>query len=134
VNANEAVNVEAEQNIKSSVEGNDKKECNEGTKILKSGTWDSLDMDILELIASYLHTVDYIHFRAVCKTHRLVASTVRKRTMLEMSRTTSLSPWLVLHQNNKDCVYRFINPMHNNEAYLINLSESLLDATILCSK
>ncbi|KAI3944283.1 hypothetical protein MKW98_016513, partial [Papaver atlanticum] len=46
---------------------------------------------------------------------------------------TNLSPWLVFSKKN-EAVYSFINPMHNNENYLMSISEMLKGSTIRSSK
>ncbi|OVA01299.1 Protein of unknown function DUF295 [Macleaya cordata] len=131
----EGIVIEAEEN-KTSINDDEKEEeaqKNNGGE-LEVGIWDILNDNILELIASFLHPVDYMHFRAVSKEIRSVIPTVNWRTTsIEITQTTSLSPWLVSFKPN-DAIYNFVDPMYDNEKYSMNLSEFLLDATICASK
>ncbi|OVA08170.1 Protein of unknown function DUF295 [Macleaya cordata] len=114
-------------------EKEDQEQKHNGGELEKASTW-GLNGDILELIANYLHPVDYIHFRAVCKANRLIIPAVNWRTSYTENRqTTTFSPLLVFSINN-DTIHNFIDPMHNNEKYLMNLSNLLVGATIRFSK
>ncbi|OVA08173.1 Protein of unknown function DUF295 [Macleaya cordata] len=107
---------------------------NNGGELEEAGTWGSLNVDILELIARYLHPVDYLHFRAVCKENRSAIPAVSWRTSsAEITQTTYLSPWLVFYKKN-DGIYNFLDPMHNKEKYIMDLQDLLLDAKIRFSK
>ncbi|OVA01301.1 Protein of unknown function DUF295 [Macleaya cordata] len=101
---------------------------------LEESAWGILNEAILVWISSFLHPVDRIHFRSVCQAHRSAVPAVNWRTTsTDIIQTTSLSPWLVFSKKN-DPIYNFIDPMHNNEKYHMNLSEFLLDAKIRFSK
>ncbi|XP_026407103.1 F-box/kelch-repeat protein At1g57790-like [Papaver somniferum] len=41
-----------------------------------------------------------------------------------------LFPWLVFSRDNNSSIYSFVNPMHNNENYLMKFSELPVGATI----
>ncbi|OVA01300.1 Protein of unknown function DUF295 [Macleaya cordata] len=102
-------------------------------EIEKTGSWDILSDAILE-IASHLHPVDHIHFRAVSRENRSTIPAMNWRTAsTNIIQTTSLSPWLVFSEKD-DHIYHFIDPMHNNEKYHMNLSEFLFDSKIRFSK
>ncbi|KAI3850108.1 hypothetical protein MKW98_001052 [Papaver atlanticum] len=96
--------------------GNDKNEDQRETyyrgELQEAIPWDILNEDLVGLIANYLHRLDCIHFRLVSKANRAVMPMVKLTT---------------------SCVYNFVNPMHNNENYLMNLSD-LLGATIRFQK
>ncbi|XP_026450980.1 F-box protein At3g56470-like [Papaver somniferum] len=94
-----------------------------------------LDDDMVWSISNYLNPVDNIHFRAVCKTFRSIIPLLNPRGSFPAKclRATNLSPWLVLSKNN-EAVYSFINPMHNNENYLMSIPELLKGSTIRSSK
>ncbi|KAI3958723.1 hypothetical protein MKX01_023399 [Papaver californicum] len=44
--------------------------------------------------------------------------------------TRYLYPWLVFSIDNRSGIYSFVNPMHNNENYLVKFSKILVGATI----
>ncbi|KAI3878628.1 hypothetical protein MKW98_027933 [Papaver atlanticum] len=88
--------------------------------------------DIVRLISDYLHPVDYIHLRAVCKNYRSLII-LRRSYSTRTLKTTDTSPWLFF-PNYDQAVYNFINPMHNNESYLMNIPESFQGSRIRFSK
>ncbi|KAI3974597.1 hypothetical protein MKX01_029587, partial [Papaver californicum] len=90
-------------------------------------TWASLSLDILEMISGYLHALDYLHFRVVCKANRLA-------TIAKMVQSTSVAPpWMIIHMK-KDAIYSFVEPIYNDK-FLMDLSEVLLlGSTIRFSK
>ncbi|KAI3859512.1 hypothetical protein MKW98_027109 [Papaver atlanticum] len=88
--------------------------------------------DMVRLISDQLHTVDYIHLRAVSKKYRSMWS-LRRSSSNKIVRTTDLSPWLVFVNYDQD-VYNFVTPMHNNENYLMNIPEVLKGFTVRFSK
>ncbi|XP_026432841.1 uncharacterized protein LOC113330201 isoform X2 [Papaver somniferum] len=89
------------------------------------------DDHMVWLISNYLYTLDYIHFRAVSKNFWRMLN-LRRSSSTRTVQTTDLSPWLVFPKHQ--AVYNFINPMHNNENYLMNIPESLKGARIQFSK
>ncbi|XP_026436237.1 uncharacterized protein LOC113334113 [Papaver somniferum] len=97
--------------------------------------WDILIEDMVVLIASYLHPLDYVHFRSVCKANRQIMpvgmSTFTSSQVLDAAH---LSPLLLFSRDNSSTVYSLANPMHDNESYLMNFSELLLDAAIRFQK
>ncbi|OVA08899.1 Sec1-like protein [Macleaya cordata] len=126
-----------EEDNKTSI-NNDEKENqgqqHNGGELEEARPWGFLNEDIVELIASYLHPVDYIYFRAVCKAYRSIIPAVNWRpSFTGIIKTTYLSPWLVFSTNN-DTIYNFVYPMHNYQKCLMNLSELLVGATIRFSK
>ncbi|KAI3959486.1 hypothetical protein MKW98_019076 [Papaver atlanticum] len=95
--------------------------------------WNVLNADMVGLIAkNYLHRLDYIHFRLASKANRDVMPMV-KLTSSCTTRCTDLSPWLVFSRDKCHDVYNFVNPMHNNENYLMHLPD-LVGATIRFQK
>ncbi|OVA04445.1 Protein of unknown function DUF295 [Macleaya cordata] len=130
--------IEVEENKTSINKDEEEEEADQGQKhkggvLEKAITW-GVHGDILELIANYLHPVDYIHFRAVCKEYRSMIPAVNwKTSCTRIRQTTSLSPFLIFSKNN-DTIHNCVDPMHNNEKYLMNLSDLLLGATIRFSK
>ncbi|KAI3978272.1 hypothetical protein MKX01_003435 [Papaver californicum] len=90
-------------------------------------TWGSMSPDILELISSYLHLLDYIHFRAVCRANRLATTTKMKHTQ-----HTSLPPWLIFLKV-KDGVYNLAGPT-SIDRFFLHQPNMLVDATICFSK
>ncbi|XP_026393165.1 F-box protein At3g56470-like [Papaver somniferum] len=98
--------------------------------------WCILNSDMVELIASYLHPVDYVHFRSINKANQEVMPAVKSRFILttQTFETEYLCPWLVFTRDNNSSIYNFVNLMHNNENYLIKFSELLLGATIRYQK
>ncbi|KAI3858960.1 hypothetical protein MKW98_028693 [Papaver atlanticum] len=95
--------------------------------------WDFLDADSKELVASYLHPLDYVHFRSVCKTIRAMMP-VSKPTFTSITKTSNLFSWLVFCRDNNYTIYNFVIPVRDNEYYLIKFSELLLGATICFQK
>ncbi|XP_026379708.1 F-box/kelch-repeat protein At1g57790-like [Papaver somniferum] len=89
---------------------------------------------VFRLISDYLHPVDYLHSRAVSKMYLPLINL--RRSLSSSTRTletADASPWLV----SPDCdqtVYKFVNPMYNNESYLMNISESFEGFRIRFSK
>ncbi|OVA04480.1 Protein of unknown function DUF295 [Macleaya cordata] len=128
--------IEAERN-KTSI-NNDEME-NQGQKhnegeLEEARPWGILNEDIVELIASNLHPVGYIYFRAVCKANRsIIPAVYRRSSSTGIIKTRNLSPWLVFSIDS-DTIYNFVDPMHNNQKYLMNLSELLIGASIRFSK
>ncbi|XP_026396476.1 uncharacterized protein LOC113291121 [Papaver somniferum] len=98
--------------------------------------WCILNGDTVQLIASYLHPVDYVHFRSINKANREVMPVVKSRFIhtTQTFETGNLFPWLVFSRDNSSAMYNFINPIHNNENYLIKFSELLVGATIRYQK
>ncbi|XP_026413648.1 F-box/kelch-repeat protein At1g57790-like isoform X2 [Papaver somniferum] len=97
--------------------------------------WVTLGDDIVWSISSYLSPLDYMHLRAVRRTYRSVfpVENWRRFCPTRSLKTTDLSPWLVFAKDN-EAVYNFINPMHNNENYLMSIPELLKGSTIRFSK
>ncbi|KAI3917214.1 hypothetical protein MKX01_007199 [Papaver californicum] len=97
--------------------------------------WGILNEDMVVLIGSYLHPLDYVHFRSVCKASRQIMPVVKPTfTSTQILETTYLSPWLLFSKDNSSTVYNLVNPMHDNENYPLNFSELLLGATIRFQK
>ncbi|XP_026453639.1 F-box/kelch-repeat protein At1g57790-like isoform X1 [Papaver somniferum] len=90
---------------------------------------------MVELIADYLHPLDYVHFRSVCKANREIMPVVKPTftSATQIIETTCLSPWLVFSRDDNFTVYNFVNPVHN-ENYLMKFPELLLGATIRYQK
>ncbi|KAI3995843.1 hypothetical protein MKX01_020378 [Papaver californicum] len=91
--------------------------------------WMVINQDIVGSIASHLHPVDFLHFRAVCKANKVP---IMKQISGAM-RSTYLTPWLLFSTENATR-YNFVDPMHNNEKYLMNLPELLAGAIIHSQK
>ncbi|KAI3950140.1 hypothetical protein MKW98_008585, partial [Papaver atlanticum] len=91
--------------------------------------WMVINDDIVASIASHLHPVDFLHFRAVCKATKLP---IVKQISGAM-RSTYLTPWL-LYSTENATRNNFVDPMHNNEKYLMNLPELLAGAVVRCQK
>ncbi|OVA04496.1 Protein of unknown function DUF295 [Macleaya cordata] len=129
--------IEAEEdktNINDDEKANHEGQKHNGRELEQETPWGNLNEDIVVLISRYMHPVDYIHFRAVCKANRSIIPAVNWRSSSTgITKTTYLSPWLVFSENS-DTIYNFVDPMHNNEKYLMNLSELLVGATIRFSK
>ncbi|KAI3943503.1 hypothetical protein MKX01_019190 [Papaver californicum] len=84
--------------------------------------WSILNADTLRLLASYLHPFDYKEFRSACKANRCILPVVKQTsTSNRILNSTYVSPCLV-YLSMDDCpVYNFVDPMHNNENYLMKL-------------
>ncbi|XP_026412744.1 uncharacterized protein LOC113308499 isoform X2 [Papaver somniferum] len=97
--------------------------------------WVTLTDDIVWSISSYLSPLDYIHLRAVRRNYRSVIPLLNWRRFCPSRslQTADLSPWLVFAKDN-EAVYSFINPMHNDENYLMSIPELLKGSTIRFSK
>ncbi|KAI3950138.1 hypothetical protein MKW98_008583 [Papaver atlanticum] len=91
--------------------------------------WMVVNEDIVDSIASHLHPVDFLHFRAVCKANKVPIM----KQISGVIRSTYLTPWLLFSTENSTR-YNFVDPMHNNEKYLMNLPELLAGAIIRCQK
>ncbi|XVF03876.1 hypothetical protein REPUB_Repub05bG0030700 [Reevesia pubescens] len=92
-----------------------------------------LPFDVLELIAKNLYLVDYINFRFVCNTFRLVAPHIKWREASFKSQSQSLSPWLVFPKGKLCSIHNFLDPQRGGK-YLSKSPEDLLDAVIRYSK
>ncbi|XP_026393263.1 F-box/kelch-repeat protein At1g57790-like isoform X1 [Papaver somniferum] len=88
--------------------------------------------DLVWLVSNYLHILDYIHLRAVSKTYRAMMN-LRRSSSTRTFRTTDLSPWLVFSNYDRS-IYNFVNPLHNNEKYLISIPEIVKGSSISFSK
>ncbi|XP_026414257.1 uncharacterized protein LOC113309953 [Papaver somniferum] len=101
----------------------------------ETSPWDILDADSRELVASYLHPLDYVHFRSVCKTIRALMPVSKPMfATTSITTTSNLFPWLVFCGDNNDTIYNFVIPVRNSEYYLLKFSELLLGATICFQK
>ncbi|KAI3927986.1 hypothetical protein MKW98_023587 [Papaver atlanticum] len=101
----------------------------------EASPWDILDAYSRELVASYLHPLDYVHFRSVCKTIRALMPVSKPMfATTSITTTSNLFPWLVFCGDNNDTIYNFVIPVRNNEYYLLKFSELLLGATICFQK
>ncbi|XP_026423043.1 uncharacterized protein LOC113318960 [Papaver somniferum] len=87
--------------------------------------------DTVRLISDRLHTVEYMHLRAVSKKYRSMLNL--RRSPSRTVRTTGLSPWLFFAKYDQP-VYNFVSPMHNNENYLVHIPEVLRGSTVRFSK
>ncbi|KAI3908732.1 hypothetical protein MKW98_029282 [Papaver atlanticum] len=100
--------------------------------------WDFLNYnDSTEEVARFLHPVDYIHFRLACKQISVVLPALNRLSASTRTTTTTyLSPWLIsIFEDNEDTICEIVDPMHNNDKYLMKLSDQLLvGATIRFSK
>ncbi|KAI3967473.1 hypothetical protein MKX01_012283 [Papaver californicum] len=101
--------------------------------------WDFLDdYDSTEAIASFLHPVDYIHFRVACKQNSIFLPALnRLSASTRTTATTCLSPWLIsIFEENKKTICDILVPMDNNDRYIMKFSRSrkLVGATIRFSK
>ncbi|XP_026444720.1 uncharacterized protein LOC113345069 isoform X2 [Papaver somniferum] len=91
--------------------------------------WMVVNEDIVDSIASHLHPVDFLHFRAVCKANKVPIM----KQISGVIRSTYLTPWLLFSTENATR-NNFVDPMHNNEKYLMNLPELLAGAIVRCQK
>ncbi|KAI3956970.1 hypothetical protein MKX01_001004 [Papaver californicum] len=83
---------------------------------------DILNADSKELVASYLHPLDYVHFRSVGKTIRAMMPVLKPTfATTSITKTSYLFPWMMICRDNNDTVYNFF-------------SELLLGATIRFQK
>ncbi|XP_026449075.1 F-box/kelch-repeat protein At1g57790-like isoform X3 [Papaver somniferum] len=100
--------------------------------------WDFLnDCDSTEEIASFLHPVDYVHFRVACKQISVVLPALNRLSASTRTTTTTyLSPWLIsIFEDDEETICSVVDPMHDNDKYLMKLSDQLLvGATIHFSK
>ncbi|XP_026432656.1 F-box/kelch-repeat protein At1g57790-like isoform X2 [Papaver somniferum] len=100
--------------------------------VKEAGPWMMLKDDhMVWLISNYLHTLDYIHLRGVSKKYHTMLDLRRSSSTMTVQ-TIDLSPWLVFPKHR--AVFDFINPMHNNENYLMNIPELLKGSRIRFSK
>ncbi|KAI3959355.1 hypothetical protein MKW98_018945 [Papaver atlanticum] len=104
---------------------------NESQELYAASAMDILNQDMVRLIASHIHPVDYVHFRAVSRAKRELLPVFNKTSRIITS--THLSPWFVFLTKN-DTVFNFVDPMHNNEKYLMNLTGMLAGSTICFQK
>ncbi|XP_026429807.1 F-box/kelch-repeat protein At1g57790-like [Papaver somniferum] len=87
---------------------------------MKACPWGNLNGDMVESIANSLHRLDYIHLRSVCKAYRALLPTAM---FTSNTRGTHLSPWLMFSRDHNSTTFNSLNPMHNNENYLLNHSD-----------
>ncbi|XP_026447532.1 uncharacterized protein LOC113348049 isoform X2 [Papaver somniferum] len=96
--------------------------------------WDFLDdYDSTEEIARFLHPVDYIHFRVACKRNSIFLPGLNQiSASTKTTANTYLSPWLIsIFEDNEETICNIVDPMHNNEKYLMKLSNPLLVGAII---
>ncbi|XP_026453280.1 F-box/kelch-repeat protein At1g57790-like [Papaver somniferum] len=122
----------------STVEDNMTGTNNSGGELEASKQWDFVDdYDSLEEIARFLHPVDYIHFRLACKQNSIFLPALNRiLAATRTSATTYLSPWLIsIFEDDEDTICDVLDPMHDNDKYLMKLSDQLLvGSTIRFSK
>ncbi|KAI3956066.1 hypothetical protein MKW98_027380 [Papaver atlanticum] len=111
---------------------------NNGGELEALKQWDFLNNpDSTEAFAKYLHPVDYIHFRVACKKNSIFLPALNRiSASTRATATTYLSPWLIsIFEDNEETICNIVDPMHNNDRYLMKLSDELLvGATIRFSK
>ncbi|KAI3866309.1 hypothetical protein MKW98_007964, partial [Papaver atlanticum] len=84
--------------------------------------WSMLHEDTVQLIASYLHPFDYKEFRSSWKENRSILPVVKQTsTPNRILNSTYVSPCLVYISTDDCTVYNIVDPMHNNENYLMKL-------------
>nr|QBG82594.1 f-box/kelch-repeat protein [Papaver somniferum] len=91
-----------------------------------------LNDDIVWDMSKFLHRVDRIHLRAVSKKYRSVID-LRRYSPPRTVHTTHISPWMIFPKNDRS-ILNFVNPMHNNENYLLSTPELLKGSRIRFSK
>ena len=89
-----------------------------------------LPFDIVKLIAERLFIVDYLHFRATCKTLHSASPLIQWRIEAQRLENPALSPWLVLF--GKERGYSFVDPKHGDK-YHINLPQVIKESSMVCS-
>ncbi|KAI3978233.1 hypothetical protein MKX01_013064 [Papaver californicum] len=129
----------SQDTTETSVEDDNMSRLNDRGGVLEAlKQWDFLnDYDSMEAIARFLHPVDYGHFRLACKRsskflpalNQLLASTMT-------TAATYLSPWMIsIFEDGEETICDIVDPMHNNDKYLMKLSDQLpVGATIRFSK
>ncbi|KAI3853595.1 hypothetical protein MKW98_025112 [Papaver atlanticum] len=103
-----------------------------GGDLEKPPSWCMLIEDMVESVANRLHRLDYSHFCSVCKKNRALMP-MEKLMSTCATRGTHLSPWLMFSRDHGCATFSFVNPMHNNENYFLNLSD-LVGAVIRFQK
>ncbi|XP_026419619.1 F-box/kelch-repeat protein At1g57790-like [Papaver somniferum] len=114
--------VEREAHVFSNDEGGKHVGVDNEGDLEKPRPWYTLIEDMVESIADCLHRLDYAHFRSVCKAN-LALMPMRKLTSTCATRGTYPSPWLMFSRDHGCAIFDFVNPMHNNEKYFLNLSD-----------
>ncbi|KAI3830516.1 hypothetical protein MKW98_030679 [Papaver atlanticum] len=99
----------------------------EVTEALKHKDFLSL-YDSAEAIARFLHPVDYIHFRVACKQHSIILPALNRISASTRTTTnTYLSPWMIsIFDDDEETIWEMVDPMHDNDKYLLKLSDHLL--------
>ncbi|XP_026451236.1 uncharacterized protein LOC113351471 [Papaver somniferum] len=93
------------------------------------------DYDNTEEIAKFLHPVDCIHFRLACIESSVLPPLNRISASTRTTATTCLSPWLMsIFEDNKKTICEYLDPIFNNEKYLMKSCKELVGATIRFSK
>ncbi|KAI3944715.1 hypothetical protein MKW98_021173 [Papaver atlanticum] len=107
-------------------EDNDKEDIKEAGLLIK------LNDDIVWAMSSFLHRVDCIHLRVVSKKYRSVID-LRRYASARTVKNTDTSPWPFFPKNDRS-ILNFVNPMHNNENYFLNIPKFLKGSRIRFSK
>ncbi|XP_026379851.1 uncharacterized protein LOC113274672 [Papaver somniferum] len=119
--------IKATENKTSTVDEDDDKE-----DIKEAGLLIKLNDDIVWAMSSFLHRVDCIHLRVVSKKYRSVID-LRRYSSARTVKNTDTSPWLFFPKNDRS-ILNFVNPMHNNENYFLNIPKLLKGSRIRFSK
>ncbi|KAI3928506.1 hypothetical protein MKW98_024107 [Papaver atlanticum] len=93
--------------------------------------------DISEAVARFLHPVDYNHFRLACKQNSVLLPALNRTSAIPRTITTTCSsPWLIsISEDDEEANWDIVDPIHNNDKYLMKLSNQLLvGATIRFSE
>ncbi|KAI3975179.1 hypothetical protein MKX01_020580 [Papaver californicum] len=88
--------------------------------------------DLVWSVSNHLHTLDNIHLRAVSKRHRAILN-LKRSSSARTTQTTNSSPWLVFSNYDRSA-FSFVNLLHNNEKYFLNVTEMLKGFGIRFSK
>ncbi|XVE80383.1 hypothetical protein DITRI_Ditri14bG0135400 [Diplodiscus trichospermus] len=91
-----------------------------------------LPIDIIGLIAENLYLVDYMNFRSVCKTFKLVAPHIQWNETSFKLQSHSLPPWLMFADQNRS-LHTFIDPNLGGK-YLMGIPQCMIDFDIRYSK
>ncbi|KAI3997622.1 hypothetical protein MKX01_011039, partial [Papaver californicum] len=81
------------------------------------------DYDSILAIAKFLHPVDYINLRLVCKEYLMLLTALnRKSASTRAAVTTNVSPWLI-SITGEHSICNAIDPIHNNDKAMIYLPD-----------
>ncbi|GJZ35633.1 cation/H+ exchanger, CPA1 family protein [Tanacetum coccineum] len=96
----------------------------------------NLPFDILEMIMGHCVSVEYLNFRATCKSCKVAAPLIQwsnETSLMRLLTYSLVSPWLMVVDENQGII-TFTDPMLGDNYFMKNLYISLDNEEIYCSR